>query len=110
MNDRLNPNMMLEATRLTRAGRLAEATALLQRMLRGETVPDKSSGSAGEVILAEGGPPVIDVSHRCSMRRRLPGQGRRDKSRPKLPFDPVHRSRKKPTTENPFHRNRVLLI
>ena len=32
MND-----MMLEATRLTRANRLIEATALIQRMLRGET-------------------------------------------------------------------------
>jgi poly(hydroxyalkanoate) depolymerase family esterase len=60
MNDRLNPNMMLEATRLTRASRLTEATALLQRMLRGETVPD--SGSAGEVILAGGGPPIIDAT------------------------------------------------
>ena len=33
MNDMLDPNKMAEATRLTRAGRLAEATALLQRML-----------------------------------------------------------------------------
>jgi hypothetical protein len=32
MND-----MMLQATRLTRANRLVEATALIQRMLRGET-------------------------------------------------------------------------
>jgi poly(hydroxyalkanoate) depolymerase family esterase len=62
MNDRLNPNMMLEATRLTRANRLAEATALLQRMLRGETVPDMISGSAGKVILAGGGPPIIDAT------------------------------------------------
>jgi hypothetical protein len=31
MNDRLDPGMR-EATRLTRAGRLIEATALLQRM------------------------------------------------------------------------------
>ena len=29
--------MMLQATRLTRANRLVEATALIQRMLRGET-------------------------------------------------------------------------
>ncbi len=36
----LNANMMLEATRLTRAGRAAEAAALLQRMFRGETAPD----------------------------------------------------------------------
>jgi poly(hydroxyalkanoate) depolymerase family esterase len=36
MNDRLNRGM-IEATRLTRAGALADATALLQRLLRGET-------------------------------------------------------------------------
>ena len=29
--------MMLEATRLTRSNRLSEATALIQRMLRGDT-------------------------------------------------------------------------
>jgi len=39
MNDVLNSNIVLEATRLTRAGRLAEATALLQRRLRGEAAP-----------------------------------------------------------------------
>jgi poly(hydroxyalkanoate) depolymerase family esterase len=62
VNDRLKPNMMLEATRLTRESRLTEATALLQRMLLGETVPDESSRSAGEVILAEGGPPITDAT------------------------------------------------
>ena len=39
---------MLEATRLTRAGRLTEATALLQRVLRGDTVPDTASGPTGD--------------------------------------------------------------
>ena len=39
MNDGLHPDM-LEATRLTRAGRITEATALLQRVLRGGTVPE----------------------------------------------------------------------
>ena len=57
----LNPNMMLEATRLTRAGRLTEATALLQRMLRGETAPDMSFGNAGDVALAGRAPPIIDA-------------------------------------------------
>jgi poly(hydroxyalkanoate) depolymerase family esterase len=38
---------MLEATRLTRAGRLAEATALLQRALRNRTAPDSAAGQAG---------------------------------------------------------------
>jgi len=60
-NDMLNPNMMLEATRLTRAGRLTEATALLQRMFRGETAPDMSFGSAGDVALAGRTPPIIDA-------------------------------------------------
>jgi len=61
MNDLLNPNMMLEASRLTRAGRLTEATALLQHMLRGETAPDMSFGSAGNVALAGRTPPIIDA-------------------------------------------------
>jgi poly(hydroxyalkanoate) depolymerase family esterase len=60
INDMLNPNMMLEATRLTRTGRLTEATALLQRMLRGETAPDMSFDSAGDVVLAGRTPPIID--------------------------------------------------
>ena len=61
INDMLNPNMMLEATRLTRAGRLTEATALLQRMLRGETAPDMSFGIASDVALAGRTPPIIDA-------------------------------------------------
>ncbi|HEX3936614.1 MAG TPA: PHB depolymerase family esterase [Xanthobacteraceae bacterium] len=52
----LNADMMLEATRLTRAGRAVEAAALLQRMFRGETAPDKSFGPAGGTT-----PPTIDV-------------------------------------------------
>jgi poly(hydroxyalkanoate) depolymerase family esterase len=40
MNDRIHHRDMLEATRLTRAGELTEATVLLQRLLRGETAPD----------------------------------------------------------------------
>jgi poly(hydroxyalkanoate) depolymerase family esterase len=47
MTDALHPKM-LEATRLTRAGRLAEATALLQRLLRGDPMPDTPSGTRGD--------------------------------------------------------------
>ena len=39
---------MLEATRLTRAGRLTEATALLQRALRSGTVPDTAFEPSAE--------------------------------------------------------------
>lgn len=35
----LDQDIMREATRLTRAGQLIEATALLQRMLRGAGAP-----------------------------------------------------------------------
>ncbi len=42
MNDKLRP--MLEATRLTRAGQLIEATEFLQRLLRGEAPGAGASG------------------------------------------------------------------
>jgi poly(hydroxyalkanoate) depolymerase family esterase len=53
----LNPDMMLEATRLTRAGRITEATALLQRMFRSEIARDMSAGKAADPALAG---PIID--------------------------------------------------
>jgi Esterase PHB depolymerase len=56
----LNQNMVAEATRLTRAGQLVEATALLQRMLRGERAQEPS-GSHARVAPARLKPPTIDV-------------------------------------------------
>jgi poly(hydroxyalkanoate) depolymerase family esterase len=44
MND-----MMLQATRLTQAGRLSDATALIQRMLRGGTGPDMTMAQIEDV-------------------------------------------------------------
>jgi hypothetical protein len=63
MNDALHSDM-LEATRLTRAGRLTEATALLQRALRGGTGSDAAFGPAGEAAHApaERGSRVIDLT------------------------------------------------
>ena len=61
MNEMLKPKIMLEATRLTRAGRLTDATALLQRMLRGETAPNMHFGGASDVALAGRTPPIIDA-------------------------------------------------
>jgi poly(hydroxyalkanoate) depolymerase family esterase len=54
---------MLEATRLTRAGRLSQATALLQRMLRGYGTPDTPSGSGDAAADAPARPSstIIDV-------------------------------------------------
>jgi hypothetical protein len=56
----LNQSMISEATRLTRAGQLVEATAFLQRMLRGESAPEPSDSHA-RVAPARLEPPTIDV-------------------------------------------------
>ena len=53
MNDRLHAGMR-EASRLTRAGRLIDATALLQRVLQSGKGPDPAAGNAGV-------PPTIDL-------------------------------------------------
>jgi poly(hydroxyalkanoate) depolymerase family esterase len=55
----LNQDIIREATRLTRAGQLVEATALLQRMLRGENAPDTPSRTASRTALRE--PIIIDA-------------------------------------------------
>ncbi len=47
------PPEMAEATRLTRLGKLAEATALIQRLLRGEHVPGPASGLSSATIDVE---------------------------------------------------------
>ncbi len=57
----LNQDIVREATRLTRAGRLVEATALLQRMLCGETAPGMTFGTAGDSALTKREPPIIDA-------------------------------------------------
>jgi len=62
MNDMRNPNKMVEATHLTCAGRLTEATALLQRMLRGKSGPDMTFGTAGNIVPAKQKPPTIDAT------------------------------------------------
>ena len=41
---------MLEVTRLTRSGRLTEATVLLQRMLGAETAPDMTFGTGDDIV------------------------------------------------------------
>ena len=53
---------MIEATRLTQAGRLNEATALLQKLLRGERFPSTESHGRDTARAAfELPPPTIDV-------------------------------------------------
>ncbi len=57
----LNQNLMREAARLTRAGQLGEATALLQRMLRDESGRQPAS-PAGRAGLPGAEPPTIDAT------------------------------------------------
>jgi poly(hydroxyalkanoate) depolymerase family esterase len=57
----LNQDIIREATRLTRAGQLVEATALLQRMLRGESAPDASSDTGDRIALTGRKPLIIDA-------------------------------------------------
>jgi poly(hydroxyalkanoate) depolymerase family esterase len=88
MNDRLDPSKMAQATRLTRAGRLAEATALLQRMLRGQT-PDTAADMkvdiAGDIVPAGGQPLIIDATAQGEETNHPPsshaGAGRRSTGR-----------------------------
>jgi hypothetical protein len=56
----LNQDTIREAARLTQAGQLAEATALLQRMLRGKRAPDATSRSPEHVSVPGREPPTID--------------------------------------------------
>jgi poly(hydroxyalkanoate) depolymerase family esterase len=76
----LNQDTVREATRLTRGGQLVEATALLQRMLRGEREPTPASRSAAQAPLPRLEPPTIDakadVVEERKSRQPIPVQGR----------------------------------
>jgi poly(hydroxyalkanoate) depolymerase family esterase len=56
MND-----MMLQATLLTRASRLSEATALIQRMLRGESDLGMTIGPTDDIALTKSKPSIVDA-------------------------------------------------
>jgi poly(hydroxyalkanoate) depolymerase family esterase len=62
----LNQDTLREATRLTQAGRLTEATALLQRMLRGERAPTVATPTVAmptpsRILLPGRAAPTIDL-------------------------------------------------
>ena len=56
----LKLDIVREATRLTRAGQLVEATVLLQRMLRGESAPEATLRT-GRISLTGREAPIIDA-------------------------------------------------
>ena len=57
----LNQDVVREATRLTRAGQLVEAAALLQRMLQGDSALGSTSRSDTRTPFARLDPPTIDA-------------------------------------------------
>jgi poly(hydroxyalkanoate) depolymerase family esterase len=65
----LNQDIVREATRLTRAGQLVEATALLQRMLRGEKAPDLTASSTIHSAPAGRVQPTIDAKANAAETR-----------------------------------------
>ena len=79
----LNQDIIREATRLTRAGKPLEATALIQRMLRGEKTPNSSSRT-GRTALRE--PVIIDVrANAVEDRGSLPQSKPSTAARPRTP-------------------------
>jgi len=63
MNDMLSSDKMVEATRLTRTGRLTEATALLLRMLLAEPPPDMTGSTADDSGSGGRGAPSIGATN-----------------------------------------------
>ncbi len=70
MNDMPDPDKMVEAARLTRTGRLAEATSLIRRMLGGAHAPDRIFGGPGDLAPDERKPATIDVESETSETER----------------------------------------
>jgi poly(hydroxyalkanoate) depolymerase family esterase len=68
----LNQDILREATRLTRSGQLTEATALLQRMLRGENGLDPVSTTVSRLPAARREPPTIDAKANAADTRVQP--------------------------------------
>jgi hypothetical protein len=66
------PPGLLEANRLTREGRLTEATALLQRLFNNETASAPPAGTAAGAAAPPTGPRprVFDVNLEASVRSR----------------------------------------
>jgi poly(hydroxyalkanoate) depolymerase family esterase len=74
----LTQDIVREATRLTRAGQLVEAAALLQRMLQGDSAPASTSRSAAQTSFATLDPPTIHVKANVVDETEIqqPGQAR----------------------------------
>jgi poly(hydroxyalkanoate) depolymerase family esterase len=81
----LKQDIVREATRLTRAGQLAEATVLLQRMLRGESATDATSSTTGRIALTGREPTIIDARANTIEETDSPHLARATSAQPRMP-------------------------
>src|SRR6266481_8571742 len=80
----LKQDIVREATRLTRAGQLVEATALLQRMLRGESAPDATLRTTGRIALTGRKPPIINAKANTIEETDSPHLARATPAQPRM--------------------------
>ena len=85
MKAMLKQDIVREATRLTRAGQLVEATALLQRMLRGERAPDALLRTTDHIAPSRREPPTIDVKANAVDDTDRPHLARATSAQPRMP-------------------------
>ena len=81
----LKQDIVREATRLTRAGQLVEATALLQRMLRSERAPDALLRTTDHIAPSRREPPTIDVKANAVDDTDRPHLARATSAQPRMP-------------------------
>jgi len=93
----LNQDILREATRLTRAGQLVEATALLQRMLRGERTPEATTGTTGDTALGGREPLTIDVTPNSVEDRPSTARAKTQSDQPRRPRAALNRTRLGPS-------------
>jgi len=92
----LKQDIIREATRLTRAGQLIEATVLLQRMLRGDPVADAAPGPTGRIALIGREPPTIDAKANTIEEADSPNPARATPAQPRMLRALRDRTRKRP--------------
>src|SRR5437773_8594253 len=92
----LNQDTIREATRLTRAGQLVEATLLLQRMLRGESTPDAPMRSTGHTALKGREPLTIDVTPNAVEERDMAPRAKATSVAPRVLRARLDRARESP--------------
>jgi len=92
----LKQDIVREATRLTRAGQLVEATALLQRMLRSERAPDALLRTTDHIAPSRREPPTIDVKANAVDDTDRPHLARATSAQPRMPRAFFDRTKERP--------------